>query len=851
MTAAFKESPASLALTVARRELRGGVKGFRVFLACLALGVAAVAGVGSIGTAVNEGLRADARSLLGGDVDLRLVHRPANTEQLAFIETQGDLSRAVQMRAMTRARDGERRQLVELKAVDGAYPLFGAVELSSGENIQDALAFSDGRFGAVAERAIFDALELAVGDTLRLGDAEVELRAVIDREPDRTTRLLSFGPRLMIATDAIESTGLVQPGSLVSYHYRLRLPPGQAVAGWVADLTERFPDAGWRVRDSRNASPGLKSFIDRLTVYLSLVGLTALLVGGVGVAGAVRNYLDTKVGTIATLKCLGASNADVFRIYLTQVMVLAAAGIAVGLFAGAVLPLLLAPVIAGQLPIAARFGLYPTPLIEAAAFGFLVAAVFSIWPLAQARDVSAAALFRSLVAPPRRRPPARYVAALGGLAILLALLAVTTSTDRMLAIWFVFGAAATLLIFRGAAGLVRRLAALASRTRLLTGGRPGLRLAIANLHRPGAPTTSVVLSLGIGLTVLVAVALVEGNLSHQVNEQIPERAPTFFFIDIQPDQVAEFDRILADTPGVEELGRVPSLRGRISAIDGVPVAEAEIAPDAKWAVRNERGLTYASELPEGSTLVAGEWWPADYTGPPLVSFVADLAEGMGLEVGDTLTVNVLGREVTATIASLREIDWRTLGINFTIVFAPGALEGAPQTHIATANATPEQETPLLRAVTDRFANISGIRVKDALETVNRVLQNIADAMRVNAGVALLAGALVLAGAVTAGHHRRVYDAVVLKVLGARKGDILRAFLVEYGLLGVAAAIIAGFLGSLGAWAILTQVMQTEFVFLPGTVVVTGLVCVAVTLVFGFAGTWRALNRKAAPLLRNA
>ena len=840
----------SLPLVFARRELRGGLKGFRVFLACLAIGVAAVAGVGSVGTAINEGLRLDARSLLGGDVDLHLAHRPATADQAAFLAAAGVVSETVEMRAMARGMDGEGRHLVELKAVDGRYPLYGAVELDGGGTLADALAERGGSYGAVADPGVFEALGLAIGDRIRVGEAAFELRATVAKEPDRTNRIFGFGPRLMIPKAALAATGLILPGSLVSYHYRVKLPPATAVSDWVDTLNQRFPEAGWRIRDRRNASPGLKSFIDRLTVYLSLVGLTALLVGGVGVAGAVRNYLDKKVETIATLKCLGAPNGLIFSIYMVQVLILALAGIAAGLLVGAGAPILVAPLIADQLPIAARFGIYPWPLFLAAAYGLLLAAVFSIWPLAQARDVPAAALFRSLVAPPRRWPPAPYIATLAVLAAALAGLVILGTHDRWLAAWFVFGAAATLLIFRGAAALIGWLSRLAGRQRALTAGRPALRLAIANLHRPGASTTSVVLSLGVGLTVLIAVMLVEGNLSRLVNDRLPAAAPTFFFIDIQPDQVAAFDDIVSGHPGVTGLARVPSLRGRISALDGVPVEEAAIAADAKWAVNHERGLTYAAAPPPGSVVVAGSWWPPDYAGPPLLSFDAKLAAGMGLEVGDTMTINVLGRDVTAEIGNLREINWMTLAINFAIVFAPGTLEAAPQTHIATATVSADEETALLRAVTDRFANVSAIRIKDALERVDQILRTIADAMRINAAVALLAGALVLAGAVTAGQHRRVYDAVVLKVLGARRSDILRAFLIEYGLLGIASALLAALLGTITAWAVLTQLMRTEWTFLPGPVVVTGLLCVAVTLVFGFAGTWRALNRKAAPLLRN-
>jgi putative ABC transport system permease protein len=834
-----------LAFRFARRELRHGLRGFGIFLACLTLGVAAIAGVGSLAAAVDAGLKTDARVVLGGDAEFHLINREATPEQRAAISHGGAVSETAQMRAMARTPDGDRRSLIELKAVDGTYPLYGAVTLDPAQALPQALGEVDGHWGAVVDPALLARLGVKLGDTIRVGDGDFVIRAALTREPDLGGNMLIFGPRVMVTMAGLDATGLLQPGALVSHSYRLRAGPGIELAPFVAGVVAAFPDAGWRVRDFRNATPSVEQFVDRVTMFLTLVGLTALLVGGVGIGNAVRGYLAGKTATIATLKCLGAPAGLIARIYLVQIMALALAGIVLGLVIGAVAPPLIAPFIAAELPAEAQIGLYPVPLAVAAGFGVLVTLGFSLWPLGRAREISAASLFRDLVAPELRRPPWLYLAAIAASGIALAGLAIGVSPERMIALWFVLGAAATLLAFQLAALLV-----MAAARRIRGIRRPGLRLALANLHRPGAPTGSIVLSLGIGLTVLVAIALIQGNLVREVREALPQAAPSYFFLDIQPNQVADFDRLMKTMPGVTGFDRVPSLRGRIMAVNGVPIEQVKVAPGARWATASERGLTYAANPPRGSRVVAGEWWPADYSGPPLISFDADLARGMGLAVGDTLTVNLLGRDVTARIANLRSIDWTSLGINFAIIFAPGTLEGAPQTHIATARTTPEAEDAVERAVTDRFPNVSAIRVKDALDAIARILEQIGVAVRITAAITLVAGTLVLAGAVAAGHRRRVYDAVVLKVLGATRGDIGGVFLLEYGLLGLITAAIAGAIGSIAAYFLLTEVMHASWLFMPAAVLGTTVVAVLLTLVVGFAGTWRALGVKPAPLLRN-
>ncbi|WP_448191800.1 ABC transporter permease [Azospirillum sp. sgz301742] len=835
-----------LPIRLAFRELRSGLQGFRIFLACLTLGVAAIAAVQSVSSGVLAGLESDGRAILGGDVSVRQIYTPPTGDPLAFLKDSGRISESAEMRGMARSTDDQRSTLVELKAVDGAYPLYGAVDLRGAADLQSALAKRDGVWGAVAEDTLLDRLELKPGDRLRLGEAELEVRAVLAREPDKASSgAFALGPRLMVATGALPDTGLLQPGSIVYWTEKIALPPGSDAKAWKDELGKRFPDASWRVRDYTSASPQIENFIERMTLFLTLVGLTALLVGGVGVSNAVHAHLDARAATIATLKCVGAPGALVFRTYLVQVMVLAGVGIALGLVLGGVAPLLLGRLLEGVLPVSAHFGVYPGALAIAALFGLLTALTFSLWPLGRAREVPAGALFRDVVSPSGGRPRAVYIAALAASATALAALAILTAADKRFAIWFVGGAVATLLAFRGAAWLVTRGAARAGRPK-----QPGLRLALANLHRPGNPTASVVLSLGLGLTVLVAIALIEGNFARRINEVLPKDAPSFFFVDVQPDQFDAFKQTVLSTPGASGFEAVPSLRGRLATVNGVEADKALKDPEKAWIVRNERGITYSAAPPRNGQIVAGSWWAEDYRGPPLLSIHKDVAEAFGIGVGDRIGLAILGRVIEAKVANVRAADFSTMAINFTLVLSPGVLEQAPQTWIATVRAPPAAEPEVQRAVLKRFPNITTVRIKDALETVSGMLGHIGMAVRLTAAITLVAGTLVLAGAVAAGHRRRVYDSVVLKVLGATRRDILGAFLMEYGLLGLVTAVISGAIGTVTAWAILTRLMHWDWAFLPSAVLWTAALCTAITLVFGFLGTWRALGQPAAPLLRN-
>ncbi|MFD2261684.1 ABC transporter permease [Lacibacterium aquatile] len=836
-----------LAFTYARRELRGGIKGFRIFLACLFLGVAVISAVGSLSSAIVGGLARDARSILGGDVAIRQIHQAIAPEQLDWLRRESaGVAEMIEMRAMAIRPDDGRRTLVQLKAVGDTYPLVGTLTFAS-QLPGSVFAVTDGTVGAAIEKTLATRLDLKLGDRLKVGEAAVEVRAILDKEPDRSVSAIDFGPRLMVGLAAMPATDLLQPGSLAEYHYKMVLKPGDTIADFRARLLAAFPDPQWRVRDLGQASPQIERFVERIGLFLTLVGLTALLVGGVGVGNAVGSYLSGKTSTIATWKALGAPAGLIFKTYLMLVMAMALLGTLGGTLLGSVAPFAVEAFFGAILPVPIAAGFYPVPLLSSLAFGILTALAFSLWPLGRAREVPAAALFRDVVAPRGGRPRWTYLTGIAVSSVLLAGLAIVGAARQDLAAWFVGGVVASFILFRLAGrGLMAAAKFIGERRR-----NPRLRLALANLHRPGAPTGSMVLSLGLGLTVLVTVALLEGNLNNQVAERLPERAPSFFFVDLQSSQVADFEQLVKATPGQSDLQRTPTLRGRIIKVNGVPADQVRATNDQGWVLDSDRGLTYSATMPEGSKIVAGQWWGADYSGPPLIAFESRAAAGLGVGVGDTLTVNVLGREVTGKIAVLREIEWGNLALNFAIVFSPGLLDKAPHTHIATVHVPPAQEEALLRSVTDRFPNVTAVRVQDALDAATEVLEGIAAAARAVTLLTLSVGTLVLAGAMLAGHHRRVYDAVVLKVLGATRRDIAGAFLLEYGLLGLGTGLVAAAVGITASWAVTVFLMRAQWVFLPGTVMVTILICLALTLAIGFAGTWRALGQKAGPLLRNA
>ena len=845
-----------LAFRFAGRELRGGLSGFYVFLACIALGAAAIGSVNAISQAITQGIQSEGRSILGADLRFELNQREVSDDERAFLGGLGTVAVSANIRSMARLVDQSDQSLVEVKAVDGLYPLYGSLVTEPSITMDDLARAVDAggqeAFPVATQQILLDRLGLKLGDALRIGNALFRVDALIITEPDALSDGIGFAPRVLMSLEGLAASGLNQPGALIEHVYKIRMPEGTsdaAIRSAIEQAGVTHPEAGWSTRSRSNAAPALSANVERFAQFLTLVGLTALVTGGVGVANAVRAFLDAKRSVIATFKCLGAPGGLVSLIYFLQIIAVAGIGIAIGLVIAAIAPFAAQWALAGILPLPSNAGLYPGALGVAVLFSVLTVIIFALLPLGRARDIPASSLFRDLQLSSVGMPRLVYVLGAAVAAIALAGLAILFSQDRFIAVTFLGGVIFAFVVLRLVALAIQRVA-----KALPTIRGTSLRMAVGNIHRPGALTPSVVLALGLGLTLLVALALIDGNLRQQIAGNLPERAPNFFFVDIQNSVADDFAALVErETGDDDKLVRVPMLRGRVVALNGVDVREVNVPPEARWVLRGDRGITYARNVPENSTLSDGEWWAEDYSGEPLVSFAAEEAGELGLEIGDTITVNVLGRNITARIANFRQVEWESLAINFVMVFSPNTFAGAPHSWLATLtmpDASSEAERDVLTAVTQNFPAVTSVRVKDAIELVNRVVGQLATAIRVAAGVALIASVLVLAGALAAGNRARIHDAVVLKTLGATRRTLIGSYVTEYAILGAVTALFALLAGGVAAWFVVSTIMTLPWTFLPSVAFFTVVAALVCTVGFGLAGTWRVLGQKAAPVLRN-
>ncbi len=839
----------SLALSIALRELRAGAGRLSIFVLCIALGVAAVAAIGSLSASFDEALARQGRLLIGGDLSFELIHRQADSAERAALESLGEVSESASFRAMARSAEGK-SALVEVKAVDNAYPLYGDVSITRAERPGPVWRDPD---VVLVERTLLDRLNLDIGSKIAIGDATVTIGGILGEQPDRLADRLAYGPKLLMFRDTLAHTGLVQPGSLIRWTYRVKLPEARSadkefLVETRNNVEKQFPQSGFAIHDWTDPAPSLRRDADRFTQFISFVGLTALLLGGIGVGNAIRSYMAKKREVIATFKCLGATSRLVLLVYLIQALLLATVGIAIGLLIGALTPALLAALYADALPITLAIEPHPMPLIAAALAGLLTMVLFVLWPLGRAASVSPAVLMRAHLSEERERSPWPYAVGSAVAGIALFALAITGSEERAITASISAGIVLAFLLLTGFGLLVQRLAAKLRRAKPTS-----LALAIASIGGPGSLARAIAVSLGLGLGLLVATALIYRALLKEIEGNIEADAPAYYFVDVEESDIGKFgDTVKAIVPDAK-LDDAPMLRGRIVALKGVPAEKVEADPDARWVLSGDRGLTYTDAVPPASTLVEGTWWPKDYSGSPLVSFDAELAKGLGLKLGDTITVNILGRNVDAKIASLRKIDWESLAINFVMVFSPNTLAGAPHRALTTLElpkgTDPALEGKVIQALSERFPLVTAVKVGDIVAAAKELLAKVMTAIKATAGVTLLIGAAVLAGAVAAGQQQRKYLAVLYKTLGAMRWRIVSAELLEFGLLGLATALLSVLIATITAWALCKWAFDVTFVFSPLAVFETVLLALALVLAVGALTTWRLLSVKAAPYLR--
>jgi putative ABC transport system permease protein len=822
----------NLIFRLAMRDLRGGLKGLGLLWICLAVAIAGLASVTSLASSIDSAIAANGRQLLGGDLALSVAQRDAGSDEISAIRALGRSSKSVTTRAMLVAADG-RSQLVELSGVDNSWPLAGRIEWRGTRPKANEVAIG---------RELTERLDLARGDVVRIGRATYLVSAIIDKMPRSSG--FALAPPAIMDEAGLAASGLIQPGSISSTTYRILLPESVDPVAAGKSFQRLFPDSGWRATTRDEAGAGTRRFVDRLGQMLLLVALSALAIGGLGMSSAAAAFASSRRSTIAVMKLVGATRRTVNAMLLTEIGVIAATAILAGLALGSMAPALVGGLTAGLLPVDPDTGLQWLALGEAALFGLLISFAASWRLVANAGDTRPARLLRGDVGNGERLRWRTFLLPVIALA-LAAGIAVSTASDPWFAAQGLAAIAVLCSLFALLGVAVRRVARLAKHL-----GGPITRLGIAALDRPGAATGRLAVSLGLGLTLLVTLAGTATSILAEIDTTVPKKAPALFLVDIPRTEEQSFRALAAqDLPGAE-LRLVPSLRGPVTSVNGVRVTAMRNIPEGAWILRGDRGLTFARDLPPANRIVAGQWWPKDYHGPPLVSIDADAATALGLKVGDTLTVSVLGRPIEARIASLREIEWRSMGFNFAIIFAPGPLEAAPYTLMATvAPAAGKSTMSFERKLAEELPMVSAIRVSDIVSQVKTLLESIDGAVRIATGFAILMGMIVLAGSVVATRRQRARDIVLLRLVGATRGEVTRSQLIEFALLSAAVALTAFGAGAIAARLIVVDIF--EFPFSPDWLVL-GLIplgAIMLAVFAAFLAAIPALNARPAEGLR--
>ena len=825
---------------IARRDLNARFKGLRLLLVCIFLGTAALAAIGSLTAAIERELEANGQAFLGGDLQIELWQRSLAPKERAALEDLGTVSAGTRLQAM--ARYGDLAAPVELKAVDSAYPLYGTLELE-GSGAANAPQGNDAYLAPGAATR----LGVASGDTISIGTETLRVAGIIANEPDRLGEGFQLGPTIIVAADLPERAGLLAPGSMYQSKTRVALAQPGDLGAIEEDLTDRFPDAGFDIDTAERAAPGTDRFVERMSEFLTLVGLAALVIAGIGIGGGVSSYLDARRQSVATLKVLGADSRDIARIYALQIFAASVVGSLAGLVTGVAVVPLLARALEGLLPVDAGLVLDAGALALAATYGLLVALVFSAPPLLQARRFPAMALMRARVAPVSRDRTALWVVACGLVAIVA--LALITSSRPLLAAGFLLGAATVLGLLALLGWLIRKVAAALPRP-----SSPIARAALANIYRPGSSTGALVTALGFGLAAFVLLAAIQSAIQGNIESRVPAQAPDYFVLDVPRDREGDFRDLVERSDPDATVTAVAAMRGAVLAFgsegDMTRTADLEDIPDGAWALRGERGLTYSYTLPAGSDIVDGAWWDAGHEGDNLVSVDVEFAEAAGLEVGDRLTFGVLGAEIDTRIASTRQIEWENMGFNYVFVLSPNALRDVPHNLAATIELDDDAQLgPLLQALVREFPSSSVIETGSVLQQARTILEQVGLATLAAASVAVLAGLAVLLGAIAAARASRTYDTVVLRVLGADRRQVLMMQLGEYALLASALAVVALGLGTLTAWLLVTQLF--EFDWLPdwGEIFAVLGLGLFVVLAFAIGGSLPLLRAKPAQALR--
>lgn len=768
-----------------------------VFCTCLVLGVALVAATAGLYRQVSDTLLADTRALMGGDLEVE-ARAPLPDDVLAWMRGRGAVSLLTEVRTVMGTAEGD-LQVVELQSVDSNYPLYGELVLEPTAELDAVTAYQGQHWGLAMDGMLAERLDISVGDRVTVGELTMEVRALVRHQPDRSLRANWRGAPVLIATEALDASGLVQPASRIEYEYRVRTQTSPVE--WRERFYAAFPHGEWEVHTFERRSERVSERLGQVASALLIIGFSTLFIGGLGIYNSVQAYLRRKLATIATLRALGLRNRRLAAVYLLQVGLLAGASCLIGAIAGFGIAIAGANFVSEKIGLAAAATGSVPVMFAATAFGLLTAFTFSTPAIGRALSVDPAALFRMIDASETATPGRWWAAAAAG-CTLTALLVLVFLPEPLFGLGFIAVAGLLLALLDVIVRGLRRLAH-AFEDHPALGSRFALRLAVANIQLPGSPLRTTLLSLGSALTLLVACTVVVGALVRAINDTIPKEAPALVLYDIGASQLDGVVHALETAPDVARIDTAPLVLGRIRAVNG-QVLQRSPEGRRRWEARDEHKLTYRANNIDNVTLDRGTWWTVQDTHRMAQVAMEDReADQLGLQVGDRLTFAIADRELEAELAGI----YRQKGIQtrfwFEAIFSDGALEPFIYRYVGAAYMSDAAALAVQKQVAGTAPNVITVRTASILESARELLGKAVAGLATIALVSLGVSLLVLSGVIATSRTRQVHDATILHALGARLGAIALSLRMEYALLALITSLFAIVAGSAIAVPLLT------------------------------------------------
>jgi len=833
-------------LKLSLRELKGSFNEFKIVMISIFLGVFIITAVGSLSKNLKHEINNKSSELLGGDFELSTTYQEFPIKIKEWLEKNGKTSLIVELRTMLTSNQsvGLKRRIVELKAVDQNWPLKGVPIIVPNKSINKSLKMNNNNNnnGALIDASLQKQLEIKVGDVLQLGKTKIQINGIIKKEPDRMFSFATFGSRLLISNATLKASGLVIPGSLVKYKIKF-IPNNKNID--LSFLNKFVQGTNISIKNIKNSTNNFNSFIDKTSLFISLVGLITLLISGVGISNGVKGYLIKKIKNIAIFKALGAQNSIVFKIYFFQIIFIFLISIIPALIAGISIPFLLKTLISDSFLSTFEPFIFWEPIIISFLFGLIVCILFTIIPISKTYEIKPIQLLRLSAHHSLNNYSKKISALLLILIFALCFLIFKLTNDIKLSV-YIFGV--VLISFLILKGMTNLFFLSFRKLKFKIGSL--LEMARKSLIRPDTFAKSIVISFSIGLALLITLNIIEESLEHKIANTINKQAPNYFLIDIQPNQINQVKALTAEFIGEDSLNAQPMLRGRVTAINNLKVENLKINKDVNWVLKRDRAFSWSNKIPKNVNIISGEWWPNDYTGPLLLSIGDKVAKGLNVKIGDKIQFNILGRNFEAEIFNTREIIWQNMDINFIFILSKNKIQNAPHSWIATTtNTNKEMNNALIEKIVSNFSNISSVSVEETYVAIKSILNLLITIVNSIAFITLLSGVIVLAGILNVSKKDKLYEVAIFKILGARPKKIIFLWLQEFLIIGLMASLISILIGMSVSFILVTYIFQIDYYFNYITLITLSLIVPVLITIVSFIKMLKLIYSKPLDVLR--